>query len=133
VIIAFNRLDYFRKKFEEANEKNYQAALGAGIASNVFIPIYGLAFNLAALIGLCYGLYLAGAGEMTIGLLISFQLYINNFYTPLRQLAAIWPAFQLALASLDRIGEVLNLKSNIKVVPGEKAKKTNMMIEFKQV
>ena len=43
VIIAFNRLDYFCDKFKEANELNYQASISAGIASNIFNPIYTLA------------------------------------------------------------------------------------------
>src|SRR5690606_27274883 len=30
VIVAFNRRDYFRKRFEEANNQNYQTAVGAG-------------------------------------------------------------------------------------------------------
>ena len=33
VIIAFNRRDYFRKRFEEANDHNYIAAKSAGVAS----------------------------------------------------------------------------------------------------
>ncbi len=50
VIVAFNRLDYFRQKFNEANERNFAASVGAGLASNIFMPIYGLSFNLAQLI-----------------------------------------------------------------------------------
>ncbi len=42
VIIAFNRRDYFRNRFEDANHKNYTSAISAGIANNVFIPVYGL-------------------------------------------------------------------------------------------
>jgi ATP-binding cassette subfamily B protein len=37
-IIAFNRRDYFRKRFEESNDGNYRAAKTAGIANNIFIP-----------------------------------------------------------------------------------------------
>ena len=48
VIVAFNRLDYFRNKFAEANAANYAASIRAGIASNIFIPLYGLAYNLGA-------------------------------------------------------------------------------------
>src|SRR3546814_2873153 len=29
VIIAFNRRDYFRKRFKETNQENYNAAIGA--------------------------------------------------------------------------------------------------------
>ena len=42
VIVAFNRLDYFRKKFDAANQQTYAASVAAGLANNVFMPIYGV-------------------------------------------------------------------------------------------
>ena len=39
VIVAFNRRDYFRRKFEEVNNENYKNATRAGIANNIFIII----------------------------------------------------------------------------------------------
>lgn len=116
VIVAFNRLDYFRNKFKEVNETNYSASVSAGVASNVFNPIYVLASSLAQLSVLVYGMYLISLGHFSVGLLIGFLLYVNNFYNPLRQLASVWPSLQLALAGLDRISEVLNLESNVKTM-----------------
>ncbi len=117
VIVAFNRLDYFREKFKAANEINYKASIGSGVASNLFTPIYGLASNLGQLIVLAYGLYMITTGHLTIGLLIGYILYVNNFYNPLRQLATVWSSLQLALASLDRIQDVLQLTSDMPIVP----------------
>ncbi len=136
VIVAFNRLDYFRDKFREANVANYQAAVSAGIAQNVFNPVYTLASSLAQIAVLAYGIILISSGHFTIGLLIGFLLYVNNFYMPLRQLASVWPSLQLALAGLDRISEVLALSSNIEVVPASKAapaKPSPAIIEFENV
>ena len=117
VIVAFNRTDYFRSKFNEANERNFSSAVEAGVASNVFMPIYGFSHNLAQLAVLAYGFYLISVGQVTIGLLIGFLLYVNSFYMPLRQIATLWSSLQLALAGLDRISEVLALESNMPVVP----------------
>src|SRR5712691_2185242 len=117
VIVAFNRLDYFRQKFNEANERNFKASLHGGLANGIFMPIYGLALNLAQLVVLSYGIYMIGAGQLTVGLLIGFLLYVKSFYMPLRQAAFLWSSLQLALAALDRISEVLALKSNILMVP----------------
>lgn len=117
VIVAFNRLDYFRCKFEEANDKNYRAGISAGVSSNIFIPIYGLAGNLASLVSIWYGLYLITHSALTIGLLIGFQFYVNNFYSPLRQLASVWASFQVTLASLERVGEILDLEPDIVTIP----------------
>lgn len=116
VIVAFNRLDYFRNKFKEVNETNYSASVSAGIASNIFNPVYVLASSLAQLAVLVYGIYLISLGHFSVGLLIGFLLYVNNFYSPLRQLAAVWPSLQLALAGLDRISEVLSLESDVRTI-----------------
>ncbi|NRH21175.1 ABC transporter ATP-binding protein [Candidatus Gracilibacteria bacterium] len=135
VIIAFNRLDYFKKKFDTSNLINYQAGIGQGISSSLLIPIYGFAGNIALLLSLWYGIHLITNGSLTIGLLISFQLYLNNFYSPLRQLASVWSSLQLSLASLERVGEILDLQSNMQV-SDEKisiSDEENSILEFKNV
>ncbi len=101
VIIAFNRRDYFRNRFNEANQHNYKTAIGAGIANNVFIPIYGFFSSLAQLIVLAFGIYLIAHNQFSIGLLVSYLAYATNFYNPLRQLAALWTNFQVAIAGWD--------------------------------
>lgn len=121
VILAFNRVDYFREQFAAFNERNYAAAIRAGLASNVFLPIYGLALNLAQVAVLAYGFYLIANGAVTIGLLIGFLIYVNNFYLPLRQLAVLWSSFQMAMASVDRISDVLALEPNMPLLPPESA------------
>ncbi len=132
VIVSYNRVDYFRTKFNEVNQANYDASIGAGIANNIFVPLYGLAYNLAQIIVLAYGVLLIHSGSLTLGLLIGFILYVNNFYTPLRQLASVWSSLQQALAGLDRISEVLALESDMAVIPGE-ATASDYLLEFKDV
>ncbi len=135
VIVAFNRTDYFRQKFNEANEKNFSASVGAGLASGMFMPVYGLAHNLGQLTVLSYGMYLIAAGNVTLGLLIGFLLYVNSFYLPLRQLGTVWSAFQMALAAFDRISEVLALESNMPVIPAGPAAPalSGAVLEFENV
>jgi ATP-binding cassette subfamily B protein len=116
VIVAFNRLDYFQRKFKTANDTNYTASVSAGFANNIFMPMYGFAHNLAMMLVVAYGIILIGATETTAGLLIGFLLYVNNFYGPMRQLATVWSSYQLALAALDRISEVLALESDMPVL-----------------
>src|SRR5262249_60078045 len=108
---------YFRQKFNAANEQTYSASVGAGLANNVFQPIYGLAYNLAQVAVLAYGAVLITEGRFTVGLLIGFLLYVNSFYIPLRQLAAASTAYQQALAALDRISALLALAAKPLVVP----------------
>jgi ATP-binding cassette, subfamily B, bacterial len=133
VIVAFNRLDYFRQKFNEANERNFAASLAGGFANGIFMPVYGLALNVAQLVVLSYGIYLIGAGQLTVGLLIGFLLYVNSFYMPLRQVAMLWSSLQLALAALDRISEVLALQSNMPIVASNGQPKSGAVLEFNDV
>lgn len=116
VIVAFNRRDYFKKKFEEANQITFKANMSASVANSTVAPLYDLAANTAQLIVLAYGVYLVGTGEITIGLVLAFFTYAEKFYYPLRQFASIWTSFQLSLAGWDRINQVLNLKSNLTVL-----------------
>ena len=117
VIVAFNRVDYFQTQFKAANDRNYAASVRAGVLNTFFIPLYGLAMNCAQVAVLGYGFYLITRGQFTVGLLIGFLLYVNSFYMPLRQLAAVWSSFQLAMASFDRISDVLALESNLQQLP----------------
>lgn len=133
VIVAFNRLDYFREKFNDANQKNYKASIVAGIASNLFAPLYTLASSLAQLAVLGFGLYLILAGQLTVGLLIGYLLYVTSFYNPLRQLASVWSSLQLALASLDRITEVLSLSSDLPTVAKDEVAAPKALLAFDNV
>lgn len=133
VILAFHRRDYFRKRFDEANEHNYQASVWAGIANQIFTPIFTLAYNIAQVVVLGYGIYLISTGAFTVGLLISFFTYINRFYEPLRFMAALWASFQVALAGWDRVSDILELESDLTVVPDTTQENTQNVLTFKNV
>lgn len=135
-IITFNRRDYFRKRFDLANQDNYKTSIVAGLSNGLFTPVFTLFSELAQLIVLVLGIYLISKGQFTIGLLISFIAYADSFYRPLRQIAALWAGFQTAMAAWDRISVILGLESTLI----EKPVKTNLhaihtpsVIEFKNV
>jgi ATP-binding cassette subfamily B protein len=97
------------------------------------MPIYGFAANLGQLIVLTLGIYLITKGNFTVGLLISFIAYVNNFYHPLRQLAALWANFQVAMAGWDRISHILTLNTNITIIDDIEKEETNAFLSFKNV
>ncbi|MES1216947.1 MAG: ABC transporter ATP-binding protein [Bacteroidota bacterium] len=133
VIIAFNRRDYFKKRFAEVNTQNYKTAKAAGIANNIFIPVYGFFASIAQLIVLTVGIYLISIGQFSIGLLVSYLSYATNFYNPLRQLAALWTNFQVAMAGSDRISHILNMESNLPVLNADDSQKSSSLLEFRNV
>jgi ATP-binding cassette subfamily B protein len=133
VIIAFNRRDYFKKRFRESNAENYRASIGAGLANTIFLPVFGFFSSLAQLIVLAYGIYLIAAGEFSIGLLVSYLAYATNFYNPLRQLASLWSSFQVAMAGWDRISQILNLKTDLVTERSSKETASKSLLEFRDV
>lgn len=133
VIVAFNRRDYFRKKFDDANVENYKTAVKAGIANNIFTPVFGISSNLGQLIVLAFGIYLITIGQFSVGLLISFLAYIAQFYNPLRQIAALWASFQVALAGWERISQIMTQENNLKLVPDKADLKNPFLISFQNV
>jgi ATP-binding cassette, subfamily B, bacterial len=152
VVIAFNRRDYFRKRFDEANQQNYRTAIRAGIANNIFLPVYSFFASVSQLFVVIFGIYLIGTHEMFqvrllgitfikphaigIGDLVSYLLYVTYFYNPLRQLASLWANFQGAMASWDRVSDILSLESNLQVVEGKAVsvvEKEENLLEFKNV
>lgn len=133
VVIAFNRRDYFRKRFAEVNSENYKRSVHAGIANNVLSPVYTFAANIGQLIVLALGIWLIIKGHFSTGLLISFIAYISNFYNPLRQIAALWANFQLALAAWDRISYLLSFENNLLIINDPAEVKSTSCIHFGDV
>ena len=134
VIVAFNRRDYFKERFSEVNQTNYQNAIRAGLLNNLLTPVYGLGANIAQIIVLLVGITMIVNGNFTIGLLVSYLGYISRFYDPVRQIAGFWATVQNSLGSWDRISEILALKSDL--VASEDKKKNSgesAVMEFRNV
>ncbi|HBC79863.1 MAG TPA: multidrug ABC transporter [Bacteroidales bacterium] len=133
VVVAFNRRDYFRKRFAEANSENYSKSVQAGIANNMLSPVYTFLSNIGQLIVLVMGIWLIINGYFSTGLLISFISYISSFYNPLRQIAALWANFQLALAAWDRISYLLSFENNLLIIDDPGKAKNTSCIHFRDV
>lgn len=133
-IVAFNRRDFFLKKFDIANTNNYKASVNAGIVNMVFVPVFTLFSNLAQLIVLAFGIYLISQGSFSIGLLISFIAYTQLFYQPLRQIASLWTNFQTAMAAWDRISIILDMESDLEQkMISTKTSSNGYLMEFENV
>ena len=133
VIVAFNRVDYLRDKFGAANERNYRAAVKAGVSSGLFMPLYTLAGSAGSILVLAAGVWMIGRGELTVGLLIGYLMYVTSFYNPLRQLATVWSSLQMAMAALDRVQEMLKLKTNLVQVAHTAPPRSKALLEFEGV
>ena len=138
VVLAFNRRDYFRQRFGHVNKENYSTAINATISNNVYTPVYGFLAIMGQIVVLLYGAYLIRQGEFTAPFFVSFFIYTQTFYDPLRQLAALWSGFQTAVAGWDRISRILSLDSDLVTEPEDKKMHGGLsvvpaLIEFRDV
>lgn len=133
VIIAFDRRDYFRTRFAEVNQNNFKASLDAGLANGILSPVYDLAANLAQLGVIGFAVALIVSGHLTLGALLSFLIYLDRFYQPLRQIAQLWSSLQTALAGWDRVSAILEEVNDLEVRASEEKEDTSHVLEFKNV
>jgi ATP-binding cassette subfamily B protein len=134
VVLAFNRRDYFRQRFDQVNKHNYKTAIASTLSNNTYTPVYGFLAAMGQLVVLLYGIYLISIGYFTAGFLVTFFMYVGTFYDPLRQLAALWSGFQTAIAGWDRISVLLTLESDLTTLPATAAAEKNApLLEFRNV
>ncbi len=139
VTVVFNRRDYFRNAFAKVNEENRQAATGAGIANGVLAPIYNYSGTIASALILVVGIQLLIFDKVAtqqmpeIGTLLTFILYSNSFFGPLRELGELFSQFQTAIASWTRIYRLLRLESNLKVIESEEVQFEDKLMAFHNV
>ena len=135
VVVAFERRDYFRESFSRVNATNTELAMKAGVANGVLAPLFTFCSQIGQLVVLGLGLSLVSRGQFSLGLLIGYFVYVNRFYDPMRQLAALWASFQAAGAAYERISEVLEDPSSLPVLPvgTEGQERSEARLEFRAV
>jgi ABC-type multidrug transport system fused ATPase/permease subunit len=79
----------------------------------VFMPGVRLVGNITTGIVLLYGGYRVLQGEMTLGTLTAFLLYLRIFFEPMQEISQFFNTFQSAAAALEKIAGVLAEKPGI--------------------
>ncbi len=97
---------------EEADDV-YREAMRSSIIRARFLPGMELLPNIGLITVLAYGGHLVLDGQMTIGELVSFNIYVLMLIQPLRMLGMIVANGQRAAAAGERISEVLETAPRI--------------------
>ena len=75
----------FRGISERHREANYETV----VLNGLYFPAVDFLASVATAIVLGYGGWLVLEGDMTVGTLLAFTLYLSNFFDPVQQLAAL--------------------------------------------
>jgi ABC-type multidrug transport system fused ATPase/permease subunit len=96
-------------KFDQRSDQLLDRHLEAARLRGVFMPFLNFATAFGTLIIWGYGGYLVISGSgLTVGDLVAFLYYLNQFYNPLRNLSAFSDVVQQAATAAERIFEVLD-------------------------
>ena len=108
VVKAFNQEDRVIERFEELNNALRTVGVKAEIWSGFIMPLMNVISNLGFVAVATVGGVLAVKGLVTIGILASFLNYSRQFSRPLMEVASIYNSLQSALASAERVFEILD-------------------------
>jgi ATP-binding cassette subfamily B protein len=134
VVKAFAREEYEQKRFECESLENVEAGLQARSVKAKLAPVVTVIVAIGTCLVLWYGARLALVGQLTIGTLIVFLLYLGKMYKPMRDLSKMTDTVSKAVVGYERIQEVLDIESRVQDEPGaRKAPKFKGQIEFAQV
>lgn len=107
----FNREAHARQQFDERNTALRAAHYEEVSWFSTYFPVIetGQALSIAVILG-AGGFWLLGSGDsiLTLGALIAFLAYIRDFFHPLGSLSDKAGAFQVAMASAERIFELMD-------------------------
>jgi ABC-type multidrug transport system fused ATPase/permease subunit len=104
---AFRREPRNQAIFEDVNDQYRRANLVAFRLVAWFMPGIRLIGNVTIAVVLLYGGYLAYHGEVTVGVLAAFLLYLRQFFEPMMEISQFYNTFQSASAALEKLSGVL--------------------------
>ena len=117
VVQSLNRQGVNIRRFGEANHEHLDANLQAGRFSAALLP----SVEVLTAMGLALVVFFGGAmvldGNLEVGALIAFALYIQRFFEPIRNLTMEYGQLQRAMASGARIFELLDTEPEVVDAP----------------
>ncbi len=117
---AFNRTGLNQARFAQRNAANRDANVGATAITSAFSPTMDLLSTVATIIVVTFGGYLAMEGMVTIGLVVAFLGYVQQFFWPIQQISQIYTQAQSAMAGAERIFDLLDTEEDMVDAAGAK-------------
>ncbi|HTS72530.1 MAG TPA: ABC transporter ATP-binding protein [Gaiellaceae bacterium] len=113
VVHAFTREHASMENFRTVTERYRDSNMQTVVLNGLYFPFVDLLSSVALAVVLGYGGYLYFQGNVTLGTLFAFMLYVQNFFDPVQQLSQLYGTFLSATAALDKIVDVLDQEPEI--------------------
>ncbi len=116
---AFSREDENIAQFRASNASNRDANIKAQAFTSALAPtLEALSYVSLAIVASVGGLFLLngqslGGTTLSMGLIITFIAYTQQFNRPVQQIAVLWTNIQSAIAGAERIFELLDAEADV--------------------
>ena len=116
---AFGREAVNLERFDEVSRAQARAHRRTYTLSSAAIPMVEIFTAVATGLVLWFGgsFVLGDVDGLTVGVVTAFVLYVERFFTPIQELAAAYESIQGALASGERVFEVLDTEPELEDAP----------------
>ena len=114
VIKAYNAEGRFGKRFVTVNEDLCRSAFASQFLSGMMMPLMSFIGNFGYVMVCIVGALLALDGQISIGVIVAFMIYVRLFTQPLSGMAQAFTSMQTAAAAGERGFEFLDLPEMVK-------------------
>ena len=114
VVRAYVQERATEKDFADMTEDVFEKNMDVERIDALFMPISKILTSLTYMIGLGYGAYLVSIGDMTLGGLVTFNVYLGMIVWPMFAIGELINVLQRGNASLDRVTETLDYEEDVK-------------------
>ena len=122
------------ERFEVKAAENLRTHLHAAKFSNITVPIVDTLTGAAMGIIVVVGGNMVLGGELDLGVMVAFIFYVQRFFDPIRSLTLQYSVMQRAMASGQRIFEVMDVPIEVLDKPDAAVlKEVDGSIEFRNV
>jgi ATP-binding cassette subfamily B multidrug efflux pump len=132
---AMNRQDVNFALYDDKAHDNLTANLRASKYAQIMVPIVDTLTGVAMAVVIVVGGSFVLNKSLDLGVMVAFLFYIQRFFDPIRSLTLQYSVMQRAMASGERILEVLDVPIEINDKPDAATLDSNMdgSVEFKNV
>lgn len=113
IVQLFSKEEREREKFKDINAAHRDAYIETIFYFAIFWPLVEIIASLAMALVIWYGGGRALMGQVTFGILLAFVQYVRDFFRPIQGLSEKFNTLQSALASSERIFNVLDTENKI--------------------
>ncbi|MGP6293239.1 ABC transporter ATP-binding protein [Caldiplasma sukawensis] len=107
-IKAFNVEKFVEKRFEFLNSDNLEANIKASRLASIYGSIVRILEFVGIIIVILEGVAQLQSGLISIGILVSFILYVQEFFDPVIQLSQLYNSYQSSIVGVGRLYGIIN-------------------------